>query len=341
MNEQKLLIMEPKISIIIPVYNAEKYLEACLDSLLDQTYTNYEVILINDGSLDSSLSICKKYANKYDRFIVRNQSNSGVDKARNLGLAVSSGEYINFIDSDDYVEPGFLQGFIDALNKYPSSDWLIQGIVIDYISSVHKVSLSEHYYGGKSVLNGFNELEKYYVNGFTVNKLYKRNIIISNQMMFRYTLKEDLLFNLEYCKYVKAMAFVPEEFYHYIQRGESLIHKRYSATFMHDLITSLKDTGLVLASHFESESYRRFVWGDYLLSFSVLIFSMYKRNNGVVDHETRISLIKEYHDIRKKNKDIPIVCSSKSKIIFAKIALGPSAFVDAFLRLLSPLIDKL
>src|SRR5690606_32725285 len=94
---------KPKISIIIPIYNASAFLEKCIDSVINQSYDNLEIILINDGSTDSSLDICKKYANSDDRIKLINKENGGVSSARNMGLEVVTGDYIGFVDSDDYI----------------------------------------------------------------------------------------------------------------------------------------------------------------------------------------------------------------------------------------------
>ena len=93
------------ISIIVPVYNVSEYLPRCLDSLINQTYKNIEIILVNDGSTDNSLEICKKYAEKDLRIKVIDKENGGISSARNTGIAEASGEWIGFVDSDDYIEP--------------------------------------------------------------------------------------------------------------------------------------------------------------------------------------------------------------------------------------------
>ena len=100
---------KPLISIIIPVYNAEKYLKKCLDSVINQTYKNLEIILVDDGSTDKSPEICDKYAEKDSRIIVLHKENGGVSSSRNAGLDIFKGEYLSFVDSDDYVEPDYIE----------------------------------------------------------------------------------------------------------------------------------------------------------------------------------------------------------------------------------------
>lgn len=101
--------MSPLVSIIIPIYNADKYLDRCLKSIVNQTYTNLEIILINDGSTDTSLNICKKYAEKDSRIILVNKTNEGVSIARNLGIQKSTGDYIAFLDADDWITSNYIE----------------------------------------------------------------------------------------------------------------------------------------------------------------------------------------------------------------------------------------
>lgn len=110
--------MIPKISVIIPIYNIEKYLRECLDSIANQTLDDIQVLMIDDGSTDSSAEICKEYEKKYDGFEYYYKENGGTASARNLGLSKATGEYIGFVDSDDYVELDMFQRFYDTAKKY-------------------------------------------------------------------------------------------------------------------------------------------------------------------------------------------------------------------------------
>lgn len=109
--------MEQRISVIIPIYNAEKYLSACMDSLLSQTYENLEIILVDDGSKDGSLTLCRAYEQKDSRVRVIHQENQGVSAARNAGLKMASGAYIAFVDADDYVETDYFQRLYQAITE--------------------------------------------------------------------------------------------------------------------------------------------------------------------------------------------------------------------------------
>lgn len=117
----------PQISIVVPVYNVEKYLERCIDSILAQTFTDFELLLINDGSKDSSGLICDKYAEKDSRIRVFHKENGGVSRARNLGISNARGRWLCFIDSDDWVDKEYLHCFGDVFN-YSDDIIVIQGM---------------------------------------------------------------------------------------------------------------------------------------------------------------------------------------------------------------------
>ena len=115
---QKERVNKMRISIIVPIYNSEKYLKECLDSIACQTLQNIQVLMIDDGSTDSSANICKEYAEKYDGFEYYHKENGGTASARNLGLSKATGEYIGFVDSDDYIEPDMFQKFYNTAKEY-------------------------------------------------------------------------------------------------------------------------------------------------------------------------------------------------------------------------------
>ena len=108
----------PKISVIVPIYNSEKFLNKCLDSIVNQTLREIEIILINDGSVDSSYQICERYAEYDKRIILINQENKGVSSARNAGIEKASGEYLGFVDSDDYIEAEMYSKLYNSAKRY-------------------------------------------------------------------------------------------------------------------------------------------------------------------------------------------------------------------------------
>ena len=174
--------MNGKVSVIVPVYNTEKYLKECIESILGMSYPELEVILVDDGSADSSGSICDEYSHKDTRVIVIHKPNGGLSSARNAGLESSSGEYICFIDSDDTVEPEFAEKLIDAFCMDPLADFAF----CDF-EDTRRPELTEKLKvtGDTAILlekEGFKELlsdhkSREYVNAVIVcNKLFKREL---------------------------------------------------------------------------------------------------------------------------------------------------------------------
>ena len=163
------------ISVIVPVYNVEKYLEECLDSIQNQTYSDIEVILVNDGSLDNSKDICEKYCKEDNRFKLINQANQGQSVARNHGVAASTGEFIAFVDSDDIIR----QDYLEVLIRYMSEE-------VDIVESqftVHKKEFfNENYKEINVIFEGDSEeavkaVPKHVLSVNPVTKLYRRSVV--------------------------------------------------------------------------------------------------------------------------------------------------------------------
>lgn len=191
---------EVLISVIIPVYKAEKYLSQCVESILSQTYTDFELILIDDGSPDESGRICDGYAFKDKRIHVFHQINSGVSAARNKGLIEAHGKYVAFVDSDDYVRPDYLESLYAAMCSEPEVDLVIQNIERVNTNGETKVlPLPEHYLRNKDKYQILTQYIKLGV-GYSFGKLYLLSKIKDNHIYFipNLSLLEDLCFLLDY-----------------------------------------------------------------------------------------------------------------------------------------------
>jgi glycosyltransferase involved in cell wall biosynthesis len=230
-----------KISIIVPIYNMEKHLEKCIDSILNQTYKNLEIILVNDGSKDNSGKICEEYIKLDRRVRVIHQENMGLSGARDSGIAISTGEYLQFVDPDDYVDTNITECFVNALLD-SKSDLIISGYkkVFYYSQSENKtITASKHLQGKFSkvdFLKNFGELYNEMLINSTCNKLYSLKIIKEHGITSVLGLNrgQDLLFNLEYLKYCNKFHVIGEAYYYYVQYGlESL---RATTKFKKDLL---------------------------------------------------------------------------------------------------------
>ncbi len=167
--------MKQLVSIIIPIYNVEKYLEQCIKSLINQTYRNLEIILINDGSTDKSTKICEKYKNQDNRIVFINKKNGGAASAKNEGLKIAKGDYITFVDSDDFIEPDMIEYMVNTIKKYNSD--IIQCSFTNLYKNTEKFKqdkIIEQKITSKDFLELF--LTKWDSSLFW-NKLFKREVI--------------------------------------------------------------------------------------------------------------------------------------------------------------------
>lgn len=221
--------MYPKLSIIIPVFNAEKYIDRCIESILEQEYENYELILVNDGSTDSSEQICKKYLNQNNHIRYIFSENKGASHARNLGIRIAKGELIWFIDADDWIEPNSLSQLISEFN----SDLLFFGFFKIYEngqrSQFRIQSMTETFSTDidKVIHRLFVSSEKFF--GFTWNKLFKREIIHKYNLQFNENLivKEDEVFTFEYCRHINSLTISSATPYDYRILSNSTSHSKH------------------------------------------------------------------------------------------------------------------
>jgi len=147
-----------EIGIIIPIYNAQSTLHKCINSVLIQSYTNFKLILINDGSKDDSENICQQYAENDKRIIVYSQNNSGVSTARNKGIELCTSPYLCFIDADDYLDAHYLQNFVEGIVAFPNVDMVFQGINRISTNHTEKLFRKQKFIPGKNFLKVFQIL---------------------------------------------------------------------------------------------------------------------------------------------------------------------------------------
>lgn len=208
-----------KISVIIPVYNVEKYLKRCLDSVISQSYKNLEIILIDDGSTDNSGVICDEYAEKDNRIVLIHKSNGGVSDARNSGLKIFTGDFIIFVDSDDWIEKDFCEYI--AKNML-DSDMLLFNY---YVATTGKKKLKKIFLRNYNVLKEkcLLDLAKSKVESYVWNKAYKRQlfkdiIFPQNRNYEDQAIMHALIYESEKIKYVNRA------FYNYFQNNNSITH---------------------------------------------------------------------------------------------------------------------
>lgn len=222
------------VSVIVPVYNTGKYLRKCVDSLLEQTYSDVEIILVDDGSTDESPAICDDYAAKHKNVAVIHQANSGVSRARNRGLEAMHGEYVCFVDSDDYVEKNYIEALLDALEKDKAD------VAECNIMRECKGERSFPLYMNQAVLRK-NEIYEYwkaankvsfpYVYAPSCRRLFKTSIIKDNDIRFPEGVwtSEDQVFLYLYMQYVQTITVIPDVYYIYVDRDTSVCNNQFVA----------------------------------------------------------------------------------------------------------------
>ena len=212
--------MNQKISVIVPVYNAENYLNRCIESVLTQTYTDWQMVLVDDGSEDESLKVCQKYADLDNRIRVIHQENAGPGIARNTGIAAANGDYIVFIDSDDYIEKDYFQ----LLSEHDEDVVFINVRDVDEDGRVIK----EDFMAKNKNLSIETILRRQMTRKIDwggVRKALKINILRDNNIKYtKHRIGEEALYSFQVLWYAKSVAFIDKPLYNYVQRGDSQSH---------------------------------------------------------------------------------------------------------------------
>ncbi len=219
-----------KVSIIVPVYNTEKYIEKCINSIMNQSYKNIEIVVIDDGSTDDSSSICKKLSKIDSRIIYKKIKNSGVSNARNYGLNISSGDYVSFVDSDDYINTKYIENLIKLVIT-KKAEIVVCGLTEVNGNLKEKISIykdmKEKYKEITYPLNIEDYLLTFEFNS-SCSQLISKRIIVDNKIEFNKNIKygEDMLFSLECYINSKKTYYLKQFDYYYIRNDNSAMGKK-------------------------------------------------------------------------------------------------------------------
>ncbi len=222
----------PKISVIIPIYNTEKYVEKCVRSIMEQTYTNLEIICVNDGSTDSSLDILKRLQAEDNRIIIIDQPNAGLGEARNSGIVRASSEWLSFVDSDDSLVSNAYETVVPAFHFNP--DMVYFGIN-PIIEEGVEIGLAHHTdeaykvnYQGLHSLS--EEMKKKLVIAAVWNKIFRKSIIEKYEIKFESIYYEDFAFSSQYYMVINNAYFIQDQLYNYLRRADSIMAETFSRT---------------------------------------------------------------------------------------------------------------
>ncbi len=316
---------QPKVSVIVPVYNAQKYLERCIDSLIKQSLEDIEIILVDDSSTDSSLSICQDYAKKDKRIKVIHKENEGAGMARNAALKVAAGEYIGFVDSDDFITPDMFKTLCEKAEKY-NSDLVMSGVLFvdGNMFSQKGESVRKDYFAVDTHFETRDELNELRMGivgakpediddskyGMSIWKnLFRHSIIKENNLFFqseREMLSEDALFMIDFISCIKKATGINEAFYSYCRNGES-ISKSYKKDRFQKSLVFVNEAQKRFEKDIEKEKYQIYIYRFWQAMCRVLCSQeiMFQKSNGL-----------NYKALRARLKEI---CTNKLTIEALKV----------------------
>lgn len=308
--------MDSLISVIVPIYNVEKYLDRCVDSIINQTYKNLEIVLVDDGSLDNCPKMCDDYAEKDSRIKVVHKENGGLSDARNAGMKVATGEYVSFIDSDDYVSLDFYETLLDTIVDN-NSDIVECGVVkfyednsFDKYSDDLKVTNYDTLDGLEGLINE-NPFKQH-----VWNKLYKSSIALDIPYEVG-KLNEDEFWTYQIFGKAKKVTRIYKTMYYYFQRGSSIMGKGYNIKRL-DALEGKMNRQAYIEKNFPTLTTKAKVdlYGSCMFAYqSVLKFMSGK------DKKKAIKIIKDYKNRCKLTTDEinSVTDSSKKYYKLAKL----------------------
>lgn len=299
----------PKVSVIVPIYNVEKYLEKCINSLLSQTLEDIQIILVNDGSKDNSGNIAKEYEkNNNDRVIYVEKENGGLSDARNYGLKYATGDFIAFLDSDDYIEKN---AYEEMYNKAieENADYVECDFIWEFPNKI-RVDKQYPYKNKKEMLS--------FVRVVAWNKLIKRQLIIDNNLEFPKGLRyEDIEFTYKLIPFVNKFAYVDKPFIHYVQREGSIANVQNERTA--EIFTVLDNVIEFYKENNIYDEYRdelEYNYARYLLCSSL------KRMCKIKDKTIREKLLTESWE--RLNSNFP---NWKENVILKTVNIGKNKYM--------------
>lgn len=292
----------PKVSIIVPAYNTEKYIKKCLTSLINQTYKNIEIIVVNDGSTDNTKEIVENFAHNDDRIKLFNIKNGGLSNARNFGLKNSSSEYIIFIDSDDYISPKY----VELMLNYALENNL--DLVCCDFQRMPEDKTQKKYSCKNVKIKKYNKFD-YLKEVFTCNKLtlgLATTKLYKKELMGEFDTKlfhgEDIIYNYYYIQNINNAGFLPLKLYTYVTRKSSMVNSNFSKRRFNLMYKLIEIANELHQSKPELEKYIR-TW----LYFSCLESFYFMLRDKVVDKESYNFLynnLKENKKFLKANKKV-------------------------------------
>lgn len=306
-------MQKPLVSVIVPVYNAEEYFPACLDSIINQDLKEIEVIVVDDGSTDSSGKIADRYAERDSRIRVIHQENAHLSASRNNGMQLATGEYIAFIDADDWIETDmFLSMYHMA--KRENSDIVTCSVAVEYTkdSRIYFEKVSQEY-TERDPMNFyplFVKLSQLHLFNYSCNKIYRTQMLRNKKLTFQVEAPfEDIAFNLQVLKEVKVISILPGTYYHYMRRDVMTIISSYRPQFLE----AHKQKEEIFQSFFDQFGIEKKISNNYLhrmkvRDYRIYLYTLYRPGSKLTRKERLDILHTEYFSssmLKQMVKDTP------------------------------------
>lgn len=307
------------LSIIMPVYGVEKYISTAISSVLKQSFVDWELIIVNDGSPDNSESIAQEFSNKDSRIKVVSKPNGGLSDARNFGLKLATGKYIHFFDSDDWIEPDFYKNMLNEIHQ-SNFDFIVGGYTVDYFTDEIRTNSKVF----RSLAKTYGQLFSYeeslkvgeYIN-YAWNKIFLREFLIKNNLEYEYGLYkiEDAEFISRVLKNKAKWKFIKNQEYHYISRNRQTLASVFDDNTISFLIRSLSVYENILDSlNIDDEIKNYLIKSRPIGIYRSILGNLYssKRTYSKMERKSIIKQLLSYKELKEKlSNDLTLSKSNK------------------------------
>lgn len=311
----------PLVSVIVPVYNVEKFLCKCINSIINQSYKNLEIILINDGSTDNSTSICHEYKKKDCRIKLVEKVNGGLSEARNFGIDISNGAYLSFVDSDDYIHPQMIESMMSKIIEKDADIIVCGHTIVDIngqIQSKVRDNNKTYLYNSAKALNLI--LEDKNINSFAWDKIYKK-ILFKN---LRYPIGrtfEDTAFTYKLFQRAKVVIQLNKSYYYYVNRADSLTKDLSPKKKYHNFLAFYERYLFALSNKLDIT----FLCGEKALKHGMNTLELLILVSNLPTQVSKIELIRQMKNILK-NINIDSVTDSQLKLKLKFYLISPKIY---------------
>lgn len=330
----------PSISVIVPVYQAEEFVERCVQSIVDQTFQDWELLLIDDGSRDKSGAICKALAEKESRIRYFHKKNGGVSTARNYGLREATGTYITFVDSDDWIDKAMFADLYDAVEQAGGDS---AGCGLTYITTQGDTAteagvLPAGVYNATQIRKQLVEplvshrIGAGVINGYSVRFLFSKEVIDSQKITFEGAYLEDELFLLDYFVHAQGLAMVDKPYYYYLQNPAS-VTRRYLPTFLKVFARFLQRKEAFVHKHGLEESCPQWQESTNWAGLLIAVANEYAAGNpaAIKERQRAVKTLCQREDMARAIATLRPTGLSRNKEIVVRLIQGKHYFMLSLL----------